>query len=295
MGSRGESDMGSRGESDEQFMLDPEYSPANIVDLETHEVIASLAAAEEFADQIAEGGESGVVRKKQGSKRKLISLTDDTDDSDVEITPPTGPAPTPKPRRKTTYGTASRKPIRKPVHDLQKKNAASIQLQKKAPKSQKKKEKVEEIPEFDDELEEVELDAAEIDLEDLENRQRSDMWTDFKVVEKPSGDLKAMKKSMVMVKKLPSFESIVNGEDENDQKLILVYVCCARKKKQCNIRYLAEQPAKVCKKCGTGLAAFFRTASRAGQACRVPPEDEPAAVRDRTGWENPIDIPINIL
>ena len=111
MGSRGESDMGSRGESDEQFMLDPEYSPANIVDLETHEVIASLAAAEEFADQIAEGGESGVVRKKQGSKRKLISLTDDTDDSDVEITPPTGPAPTPKPRRKTTYGTASRKPM----------------------------------------------------------------------------------------------------------------------------------------------------------------------------------------
>ncbi|KAG2270313.1 hypothetical protein Bca52824_064868 [Brassica carinata] len=92
-------------------MLDPEYSPANIVDLETHEVIASLAAAEEFADQIAEGGESGVVRKKQGSKRKLISLTDDTDDSDVEITPPTGPAPTPKPRRKTTYGTASRKPM----------------------------------------------------------------------------------------------------------------------------------------------------------------------------------------
>ena len=81
---------------------------------------------------------------------------------------------------------------RKPVHDSQKKNAASIQLQKKAPKSQKKKEKVEEIPEFDDELEEVELDAAEIDLEDLENRQRSDMWTDFKVVEKPSGDLKAV-------------------------------------------------------------------------------------------------------
>nr|VDD44524.1 unnamed protein product [Brassica oleracea] len=46
--------MGSRSESDEHFMFDPEYSPPNIVDLETHEVLASLAAAEEFADQIAE-------------------------------------------------------------------------------------------------------------------------------------------------------------------------------------------------------------------------------------------------
>ncbi|KAG2312381.1 hypothetical protein Bca52824_023938 [Brassica carinata] len=100
--------MGSRGESDEQFTFDSEYTPPNTVDFGTQQVLARLAAAEEVADQIAEGGESGVVREKQGSKRKLISLTDDTDDSDVEITPATQ---TTKPRRKTSYGTASRKPM----------------------------------------------------------------------------------------------------------------------------------------------------------------------------------------
>ncbi|KAF3588862.1 hypothetical protein F2Q69_00027373 [Brassica cretica] len=38
-------------------------------------------------------------------------------------------------------------------------------------------------------------------------------------------------------------------------------------------------------------AASFRTASRAGWSRRVPPENEPAAVRDRTGRESPIAIP----
>ncbi|CAF2320255.1 unnamed protein product, partial [Brassica napus] len=98
--------MGSRGESDEQFTFDPEYSPPNIVDLETHQLLASLTAAEKVADQIDEGSESGIARKKQGMKRKLISLTDDTDDSDVEITPP---IQTTKPHKNTTYRTASRK------------------------------------------------------------------------------------------------------------------------------------------------------------------------------------------
>ena len=81
---------------------------------------------------------------------------------------------------------------RKPVPDSQKKNAASIQLQKKASQSQKKNKKVEEIPDFDEELEEVELDKAENDLQDMENRQRSDVWTDFKVVGKTKGDLRAV-------------------------------------------------------------------------------------------------------
>uniref|UniRef100_M4D893 HIT domain-containing protein n=1 Tax=Brassica campestris TaxID=3711 RepID=M4D893_BRACM len=42
-------------------------------------------------------------------------------------------------------------------------------------------------------------------------------------------------------------------------------------------------------------AAIFKTASRAEQAHRIPPEDEPAAVRDGTGRENPIDIPTCII
>ncbi|KAG2266736.1 hypothetical protein Bca52824_073815 [Brassica carinata] len=100
--------MGSISDSEEQFTFDPEYSPPNTVDLGTHQVMATLAALEEVDDQLDEDGKSGVVRKKQGKKRKLISLADDTDNSDVEITPPTQ---TTKPRRKNSYGTASRKPM----------------------------------------------------------------------------------------------------------------------------------------------------------------------------------------
>ncbi|CAN6853099.1 unnamed protein product, partial [Brassica oleracea] len=100
--------MRSISDSEEQFTFDPEYSPPNTVDLGTHQVMATLAALEEADDQLDEDGESGVVRKKQGKKRKLISRADDTDNSDVEITPPTQ---TTKPRRKTSYGTASRKPM----------------------------------------------------------------------------------------------------------------------------------------------------------------------------------------
>ncbi|KAF3585205.1 hypothetical protein F2Q69_00026339 [Brassica cretica] len=60
-------------------------------------------------------------------------------------------------------------------------------------RSQKNKKKVEEeIPDFDDDLEEVELDDPEIDLEEMENRQKSDVWKDFTVVEKTSEDLKAV-------------------------------------------------------------------------------------------------------
>ncbi|CAH8361361.1 unnamed protein product [Eruca vesicaria subsp. sativa] len=48
------------------------------------------------------------VLGKKGSKRKLISLVDETDYSDVEITPSSQKT---KPRRKTSFGTASRKPM----------------------------------------------------------------------------------------------------------------------------------------------------------------------------------------
>lgn len=41
-------------------------------------------------------------------------------------------------------------------------------------------------------MEEVKLDEAENDLQDMENRQRSSVWKDFKVVEKNNGDLKAV-------------------------------------------------------------------------------------------------------
>ncbi|KAF2552158.1 hypothetical protein F2Q68_00033715 [Brassica cretica] len=215
--------MGSISDSEEQFTFDPEYSPPNTVDLGTHQVMATLAALEEVDDQLDEDGESGVVRKKQGKKRKLIILADDTDDSDVEITPPTQ---TTKPRRKTSYGTASRKPMfqstldggigssaqacskensvhmksvihggrRKPVPNSQKKRVKSRQSQKPAAstQSQKNKKKIKEIPDFDDELEEDELDEAENGLEDMKNRQRPDVWKDFTVVEKPNGDLKAV-------------------------------------------------------------------------------------------------------
>ncbi|KAH0932202.1 hypothetical protein HID58_009319, partial [Brassica napus] len=186
--------MGSISDSEEQFTFDPKYSPPNTVDLGTHQVMATLAALEEVDDH----------------------LTDDTDDSDVEITPPTE---TTKPRRKTSYGTASRKPMLQSTLDggigssaqaCSKKKSVPIKSvirggrRKPVPHSQKKrvesrhsqqpanKKKIEEIPDFDDELEEDELDETENALEDMENRQRSDVWKDFTVVEKSNGDLKAV-------------------------------------------------------------------------------------------------------
>ncbi|CAG7888554.1 unnamed protein product [Brassica rapa] len=83
--------MGSRSESEDQSTFDPHYSPPNTVDFATQEVLATLAAAAEVADQIV-SQEAGVTRadgKQQGSRKMLISLVDDTDDSDVEISQPT--------------------------------------------------------------------------------------------------------------------------------------------------------------------------------------------------------------
>ncbi|KAF2573943.1 hypothetical protein F2Q70_00004981 [Brassica cretica] len=85
---------------------------------------------------------------------------------------------------------------RKALTQSQKKNkVASSQSQKKkaAPtQSQKKKEKVtEDITDFDDELGEEGVDEDVIGEEEREERQRSDMWVDFKVVNKPNGKLKA--------------------------------------------------------------------------------------------------------
>ncbi|CAN6823048.1 unnamed protein product [Brassica oleracea] len=84
--------MGSRSESEDQSTFDPHYSPPNTVDFATQE-------------------EAGVTRadgKQQGSRKRLIILVDDTDDSDVEISQPTQKT---KPRRHTSFGTATRKPM----------------------------------------------------------------------------------------------------------------------------------------------------------------------------------------
>ncbi|CAH8360656.1 unnamed protein product [Eruca vesicaria subsp. sativa] len=97
--------MGSRDDSEEQFTLDTNYSPPATCDLETQQLIARLAAEDEIGDLRADGVNDG---KKQASKRKLISLVDSEEDSDVEITPPTRSS---QPRRKTTFGTATRKPM----------------------------------------------------------------------------------------------------------------------------------------------------------------------------------------
>ena len=56
----------------------------------------------------------------------------------------------------------------------------------------KKKNKMEEeIPELEDELDEEGLDELELGEEEREERQRSDVWKDFTVVQKPNGKLKA--------------------------------------------------------------------------------------------------------
>ncbi|KAF3578722.1 hypothetical protein DY000_02035373 [Brassica cretica] len=181
--------MRSRSDSEEQFTLDTNYVPPDTTDFETQQVMARLPAIDENDDQ-RDGGDDG---NKQGRKRKLISLVDSEEDSDVEITPTTQ---TRKPPRKTSFGTASQKPIRKPAPRSRKNKGPSTQSRKnKGPSTQslKKKSKIqEEIPDFDDELVEDELDEDEAGLDDLENRQGSDVWKDFTVVEKPNGDLKAL-------------------------------------------------------------------------------------------------------
>ncbi|XP_048634105.1 zinc finger BED domain-containing protein RICESLEEPER 2-like [Brassica napus] len=96
--------MGSRSNSEEQFTLDTNYVPPDTTDFETQQVMARLAAIDENNDQ-RDGGDDG---NKQGRKRKLISLVDSEEDDDVEITPTTQPR---KPPRKTSFGTASQKPM----------------------------------------------------------------------------------------------------------------------------------------------------------------------------------------
>ncbi|CAH8361401.1 unnamed protein product [Eruca vesicaria subsp. sativa] len=99
--------MGSRGDSQDKT-FDPNYVPLDTVDLETQNPIDRLVAEETNVDRVAEDDVACIPEKKQGSKRKLISLVNETDDSDVEITPSTQKN---KPRRKTSFGTASRKPM----------------------------------------------------------------------------------------------------------------------------------------------------------------------------------------
>ncbi|XP_013624505.1 PREDICTED: zinc finger BED domain-containing protein RICESLEEPER 2-like [Brassica oleracea var. oleracea] len=183
--------MGSRDDLEEQFTLNTDYLPPGTCDLGTQQLIARLAAEHEIGDLRANGANDG---KKQARKRKLISLVDSEEESDVEITLPTRSS---KPRRQTTFGTSTRKPMLQSTLDAGSGSSARACRQKNVPlkASQKKKKKnkiQEDIPEFDDDLEEVELGEAEIDLQEIENRQRSGVWTDFKVVEKPSGDLKAV-------------------------------------------------------------------------------------------------------
>ncbi|KAJ4879530.1 zinc finger BED domain-containing protein RICESLEEPER 2-like [Raphanus sativus] len=200
--------MGSRSDSEEQFTMDTDYSPPNTLDIASLATLAALDAAEQIADQradtaIASGG------KKKGSKRRIISLNDNSDDSDVEITPQ---IQTSQPRRKSTFGTATRKPmtqstidggigsssqacrkekyvpkkavirggIRKPLSRSQKGKGkvSATQSQKKKAVSQRKT--IEELPELGDELFEEELDEDEIGEEEREERQRSDVWRDFK-------------------------------------------------------------------------------------------------------------------
>ncbi|CAN6814426.1 unnamed protein product [Brassica oleracea] len=89
--------------------------------------------------------------------------------------------------------------------------------------------------------------------------------------------------------KLPSFESIVNGEDENDQSLIW------KKVNSVISDIMRDGPRRPTKNAVWDWATIFKTASRARQVRRVPPEDKPTVVRDGTGRENPIDISIRKL
>ncbi|XP_048591471.1 zinc finger BED domain-containing protein RICESLEEPER 2-like [Brassica napus] len=201
--------MGSRGESDDQLTYDTNYTPPATLDFETQQLIARLGAAAEIGSQPRD--EEVIAREKQSSKRKLISLVDSEEDSDVEITPT---SQTTKPRRPTTFGTASQKPMVQSTLEIGSGSSKQACSQKKfvpvksvirggrrtkgvskgsGSQSQKKKKKKmeEEIPELEDELDEEGLDELELGEEEREERQQSDVWKDFTVVQKPNGKQKA--------------------------------------------------------------------------------------------------------
>ncbi|WZZ00587.1 hypothetical protein YC2023_072915 [Brassica napus] len=71
----------SRDDSEEQFSLNTDYSPPATCDLGTQQLIARLAAEEERNDLRADEADDG---KKQARKRKLISLVDSEEESDVD-------------------------------------------------------------------------------------------------------------------------------------------------------------------------------------------------------------------
>ncbi|KAG5410384.1 hypothetical protein IGI04_006703 [Brassica rapa subsp. trilocularis] len=117
----------SRDDSEEQFSFNTDYSPPATCDLGTQQLIARLAAEEERNDLRADEADDG---KKQARKRKLISLVDSEEESDVEITPPTQST---KPRRQTTYGTAKRKPMLQSTLDGGSGSSARARSQKNVP------------------------------------------------------------------------------------------------------------------------------------------------------------------
>ncbi|KAJ4902198.1 zinc finger BED domain-containing protein RICESLEEPER 2-like [Raphanus sativus] len=94
--------MGSSSDSEEQLTMHTEYSPPQTLDIVSEATLAALAAAEEAEENVEHRIEGGA------RKRKLISLADESDDSDVEITPP---SQTSNPRRKSSFGTATGKPM----------------------------------------------------------------------------------------------------------------------------------------------------------------------------------------
>ncbi|KAJ4877730.1 zinc finger BED domain-containing protein RICESLEEPER 2-like [Raphanus sativus] len=216
--------MASNSDSEEQFTCDTDYSPPKTLDFASQGTLAALAAVEEITDQRIEPGVTDFASggKKRGSKRKVISLNDDSDDSDVEITPQPQRSNL---RRQSSFGTATGKPMmqstidggigsssqtcrkekyvplkavirggrRKPLTQSQKGKAKASQSPKKkaTPTPSQRKKKIEVIPDFDDELDEEECDEDEIGEEERAERQRSNVWADFKVVHKPNGKMKA--------------------------------------------------------------------------------------------------------
>lgn len=83
--------------TDDGSSFDPTFTPLNSMDLESQQLIGILSAAAE-----ADDGSSDGAKKKQGSKRRLIEVGDDEDDSDVEITLPPAQATM---RKQSTCGT----------------------------------------------------------------------------------------------------------------------------------------------------------------------------------------------
>ncbi|KAL0865843.1 hypothetical protein Bca101_044961 [Brassica carinata] len=184
--------------------MDPNFKYLETCDFETQRLLGALAAADESQET-----EMGFSDGEKQQRKRVIEVADDEVDSDVEETPP--PTKPTQPCKQFAFGSGSLSNISgsssKASQGKTKPVAAAIRggrrCSKPPPKNGKKKvseaDSVQPQKKKKKQEEEIKVDADSGEDDDRKSRQRSD----DEIVDEEE--------------KLPSFESIVNGEDEEEE------------------------------------------------------------------------------